>query len=63
MSLILFKKNPSPKDISQEIDEGIVVRIEPKTKRIVGFTILNFLKRQVKFPIKLPLSAEFEMVK
>lgn len=61
--LYFTQKKPSSKDISQEIDEGIIVRIDPVTKRIIGFTILNFLKRQVRVPIKLPLSAEFEMVK
>ncbi|MDP2765952.1 MAG: DUF2283 domain-containing protein [Candidatus Methanoperedens sp.] len=33
------------KAISRELDNDIVVRIDPKTKEIVGFTILNFEKR------------------
>lgn len=61
--LYFSQRNPSAKDISQEIDEGIIVRIDPITKKIIGFTILNFLKRQIRAPIRLPLSAEFEMVK
>jgi len=61
--LYFSQRKPSSKDVSKEIDEGIVIRIDPKTKKIVGFTVLNFLKRQVKTPIKLPLSAEFEKVK
>lgn len=61
--LYFTQRKPSSRDISREIDEGIIVRIEPKTKKIIGFTILNFLKRQLKTTIKLPFSAEFEMVK
>ncbi len=33
------------KAISRELNNDIVVRIDPKTKEIVGFTILNFEKR------------------
>lgn len=61
--LYFAQRKPSLKDISREIDEGIIVRINPITKKIVGFTILNFLKRQLKMPIKLPLTAEFELVR
>ena len=61
--LYFTQRKPSPKDISREIDEGVIVRIDPITKKIIGFTILNFLKRQLRSAIKLPLSAEFEIVK
>lgn len=33
------------KAISRELNNDIVVRIDPKTKEIVGFMILNFGKR------------------
>ncbi len=50
------------KAISKEIGNDVVVRIDPKTKEIVGFTILNFEKR---FEHKdksetLPITAVFE---
>ncbi len=50
--------------ISREIGNDIVVRIDPKTKEIVGFTILNFEKR---FEHKekgetLPITATFTEV-
>jgi len=61
--LYFTQRKPSAKDISREIEEGIIVRVDPKTKEVIGFTILNFLKRQIKTPIRLPLSAEFEVVK
>jgi uncharacterized protein YuzE len=61
--LYFTQRKPSARDISCEIEEGIIVRVDPETKEVIGFTILNFLKRQIKSPIKLPLSAEFELVK
>jgi len=61
--LYFTQRKPSAKDVSREIEEGIIIRVDPKTKEVIGFTILNFLKRQIKSPIKLPLSAEFELVK
>ncbi len=33
------------KAISKELDDDILIRVSPKTKKIVGFTILNFRKR------------------
>ncbi len=63
--LYFTQKKASSKDISREIGEGVIVRIDAISKKIVGFTILNFLKRQrrIQESIKLPLSAEFEMVR
>lgn len=61
--LYFAQKEPSNQDISREIGEGIIARINPKTEKIVGFTILNFLKRQMRTAISLPLRAEFEMVR
>ncbi|MCZ7381485.1 MAG: DUF2283 domain-containing protein [Candidatus Methanoperedens sp.] len=47
--------------ISEEIGNDIVVRIDPKTKEIVGFTILNFEKRfeHVHRSETLPITATF----
>jgi len=61
--LYFTQRKPSLRDISREIEEGVIARIDPKTKKIIGFTILNFLKRQIKASIRLPLSAEFEIIK
>ncbi len=52
------------KAISRELENDIVVRIDPKTKEIVGFTILNFEKR---FEHRdkgetLPITATFSQV-
>ncbi len=51
------------KAISNEIGDDILERIDPETKKIIGFTILNFKKRfkgnktEQSFPI--PIKAEF----
>ena len=48
--------------VSEEVDDDIVVRIDPKSREIVGFTIINFvdvfLKRFItkEKPIELKLS-------
>ena len=31
--------------VSKELEDDIVVRINPRTKKVVGFTILNFTER------------------
>ena len=62
---ILEISTGKPKDaISTEIGDDILERFDAKTKKIVGFTILNFKKRFTKlkgaaaeFPI--PIKAEF----
>jgi len=61
--LYFSKRKPSVKDVSQEIGDGIVARIDSKTKKVIGFTVLNFLKRQLKTSIKLPLTAELELAR
>ena len=36
----------SPKEaISKEVNDDILVRVQPETEEIVGFTILNFVER------------------
>jgi len=63
MFYILLKENPQLKTFLVKLKKELLLELTQKTKEVVGFTILNFLKRQIKSPIKLPLSAEFEMVK
>ena len=33
------------KAVSKEVGDDIIVRMNPKTKEVLGFTILNFTKR------------------
>ncbi len=52
------------KAVSKEIENDIILRLEPKTRELVGFTILNFEKRFKKedkeFPI--PITAEMREI-
>ncbi len=54
-----------PKEaISKEIGNDIVMRTDPKTKEIVGFTILNFEKRfeHLDRSETLPITATFAQI-
>jgi len=50
------------KAVSKEVGEDIIVRMNPKSKEVVGFTILNFTKRFENLKkiekIDLPLKAK-----
>lgn len=57
--LYFSKGKPSSKDISDETADEIVVRKNPKTREITGFTILNFSKKSKKTSqFKLPLEVD-----
>ena len=49
------------KAISKEIGNDIVMRVEPETGEVVGFTILNFEKRfeHLNSSETLPITATF----
>jgi uncharacterized protein YuzE len=51
------------KAISNEISDDFFIRLNPKTKKIVGFSILNFRKRSSKNngDISVPLQANFSL--
>ena len=53
------------KAISLEVGDEVYVRLHPKTKEILGFTILQFEQRSVKKEktFALPLSGEFRLSK
>lgn len=54
--LYVSQGKPSAKDDTHETEDEVVVRKNPKSGEIKGFTILNFLKRAAKksSPITLP---------
>lgn len=56
----LSQGKPSFKAQSREASDDVILRLNPKTKKVVGFTILNFTRRlrQNKLPIVLPIQAE-----
>ena len=51
---------PSKEDVSEEISDGIIGRFNSKTKKLKGFTILNFSKRD---QTELPISADFSLIR
>ena len=58
--LYFSKGKPSASDDSDETEDEVVIRRNPKTKEVTGFTILNFSKRS-KRPdksFKLPLEID-----
>jgi uncharacterized protein YuzE len=50
--------------ISKELDNDIVMRINPETKEIIGFTIMNFEKRfeHLDKSETLPIAATFSHI-
>lgn len=60
----LSQGKPSAGDITRELDDDVVIRISPRTKKIRGFTVLNFTSRLKKgvLPVSLPIHAELTPV-
>ena len=56
----LSQGKPSVKSISQETSDDVILRLNPRTKNIIGFSILNFSHRMGKklIPIELPIQIE-----
>lgn len=46
--LYFSKGTPSAKDISDEVNDEVVMRKNPDSGEITGFTILNFSKKSKK---------------
>ena len=59
--LYFSKGKPSASDDSDETEDEVVIRRNPKTKEVTGFTILNFSKRSKRSDqsFKLPLEIDF----
>ena len=54
----LSQGKPSAKDVTQETSDDVVLRLDPKTRKVRGFTILNFSKRTGNnAPVLLPINA------
>lgn len=53
--LYVSKGRPSAKDISQETEDEVVIRTNPKTGEVRGLTIINFSKRSSKNDLSLDL--------
>ena len=62
--ILYVSKGDSKADVeSEEVGDGIIARLDPVTREIVGFTILNFLKRSEQgLPaIVLPFRADLSL--
>ena len=54
---VLYLSRGEPKAaISDEIDEGILLRRDPRTRAVVGLTIIDFRTAFLKHPKPLPLT-------
>lgn len=61
--VLYFSKGiPSAGDISNETEDEMVIRKNPHTQEVTGFTILNFSKRSKKATksLKLPVEVDFK---
>ena len=62
---VLYVSKGAPRaDVdSEEVGDGIIARRDPATREIVGFTILNFLKRSEGGlpPIVLPFQVDLNL--
>jgi len=63
--LYLSKGDPSSEVESEEIGDDVIIHRDPITGDVVGFTILNFLKRAGEGldKVTLPLEASFTLAK
>ncbi len=43
---------------AEEIEEGVFARYDPKSKKLVGFTITNFSKKFTKHPREVTIPSE-----
>lgn len=58
----LSQGKPSGRDLSIETDDDIIMRTDPKTGIVRGFTIINFAKRLSKQRhefVQIPVEAHF----
>lgn len=61
LDISLGKSQPA---VSEEVQDDFYVRIQPKTKAVVGFMILNFSRRsQNKKSTELPVFGAFSLDK
>ncbi len=53
--LYVSKGKPSARDLSEETEDEIVVRKNPNSGEITGFTVINFSKRSTKSDLSLDI--------
>lgn len=62
---VLYMSEGNPQQaICKMLNDGIIVRKDPKTKEIVGFTIVDFISHFSKsIPQPLPIGAKFSLLR
>ena len=58
---VLYITEGKPREaISQMMDDGVIVRRDPKSKEVIGFTIVDFMEHFTGTrPQRIPLKARF----
>ncbi|MDD2655029.1 MAG: DUF2283 domain-containing protein [Candidatus Omnitrophica bacterium] len=61
---VLYMSEGTPHEaICQMLDNGIIIRRDPSTKKIVGFTIVDFISNFSKSkPQAIPIQAKFSLL-
>lgn len=46
----------------KEVGENLILRLDPETQEVVGFTVIDFIKqaKEQDVPLRLPLQGSFE---
>ncbi len=56
---VLYISTGAPKPaISEEVDEGILFRRDPTTRKLIGVTIIDFRTTFLKAPKRLPVTLQ-----
>lgn len=56
--LYISQGKPSAKDRSEEAANDVILRLDPKTRKVKGFTVLNFAHRMKAKHTAVPLPVE-----
>ena len=56
---------PPRRAISREIEDDVFVRLDPKSKKVIGFSILNFTKwfKDLDDTRPIPVTAQFSLAR
>lgn len=60
---VLYVSKGHPKDaISEMMEDGVLVRKDPESKKVIGITILDFISQYSKsIPQPLPINVDFRL--
>ena len=61
---VLYISEGKPRQaICQMVDRGVIIRKDPKTKKIIGFTVLDFISNFSKPKARsMPIGAHFSLL-